>query len=63
MTILVANAEPRVASLRAVVTRADGSVEDLGLIAFHHRNPIIRRVVNAWIALRRSFYYGRSRSK
>ena len=27
------------ASLRAKVTRADGSIEDLGIIAYNHRNP------------------------
>jgi hypothetical protein len=26
-------------SLSAVVTRADGTVEDLGIIAFNHKNP------------------------
>lgn len=26
-------------SLKAVVTRKDGTVEDLGTIAFNHRNP------------------------
>lgn len=29
-------------TIRAVVTRADGRVEDLGVIAYHHRNPIKR---------------------
>lgn len=26
-------------SVRAVVTRADGTVEDLGVVAYNHRNP------------------------
>jgi hypothetical protein len=26
-------------TLRAVVTRADGTVEDMGVIAFNHKNP------------------------
>lgn len=28
--------------VRAVVTRADGTVEDLGVIAYWHRNPFKR---------------------
>jgi hypothetical protein len=28
--------------LSAVVTRADGTVEDHGVIAYHHRNPLRR---------------------
>lgn len=29
-------------TLRAVVIRADGTVEDLGVIAFWHKNPLVR---------------------
>lgn len=29
-------------SLEAVITRADGTVENLGQIAFWHKNPLIR---------------------
>lgn len=29
-------------SISAVVTRADGTVEDLGVIAYWHRNPLRR---------------------
>lgn len=29
-------------SLSAVVTRADGTVEDLGVISYYHRNPLKR---------------------
>jgi len=32
----------REASITAVVIRADGTVEDLGVIAFHHKNPVRR---------------------
>jgi hypothetical protein len=38
-------------TLRAVVTRADGTVEDLGEIAFWHKNPIIR----AWARVKNFF--------
>jgi hypothetical protein len=30
------------ASIHAVITRADGTVEDLGVIAYHHKNPLRR---------------------
>jgi hypothetical protein len=29
-------------TLRAVITRADGTVEDLGVIAYWHKNPLKR---------------------
>lgn len=35
-------ADVKKASLSAVVTRADGRVEDLGTIAAWHRNPLVR---------------------
>lgn len=31
-----------ITTVEAVVTRADGTVEDLGVIARHHYNPVIR---------------------
>lgn len=30
------------ATLRAVITRADGTVEDLGVITYWHKNPLKR---------------------
>lgn len=32
----------REASIAAVVTRADGTVEDLGVVSRWHKNPLIR---------------------
>lgn len=32
----------REGSLTAVVTRADGTVEQLGVIAYYHKNPLRR---------------------
>lgn len=49
-------------AVHAVVTRADGSIEDLGLISYWHRNPGINWVVNAYIFLKDKIN-GRSRSK
>jgi hypothetical protein len=28
------------ASLSAVITRADGTIENLGVVSYYHRNPI-----------------------
>ncbi len=41
--------------LRAVITRANGTVEDLGVIAYWHRNPIIRWSWAAHSWLKRNF--------
>lgn len=49
-------------SIHAVVTRKDGTVENLGLISYWHRNPIINWVVNAYIRLK-DFINDRSRPK
>lgn len=35
-----ASAKPKMASISATVTRADGTVEELGVIAYYHRNPL-----------------------
>jgi hypothetical protein len=37
-----AKAKAREASIEAVVIRGDGSREDLGTIAYWHRNPVRR---------------------
>lgn len=42
MANLRAKSSTQYASLRATVIRADGSIEDLGEIAYYHRNPIKR---------------------
>lgn len=47
-----AYAKPKDSSIRAVITRADGTVEDLGLIAYYHRNPVLNAAGNAWVKLR-----------
>lgn len=40
------------ASISATVTRANGRVERLGMVAFHHRNPVINWVGNAYIKIK-----------
>jgi hypothetical protein len=37
-----ANAQIKEASIAAVVVRADGSQEDLGVISYWHKNPLRR---------------------
>lgn len=39
-------ARAKESELRAVITRADGTIEDLGVIAYWHRNPLRRWVWN-----------------
>lgn len=48
----LALSKARRATIHAVVTRADGSVENLGVIAYYHRNPLRRWLVNRLIAWR-----------
>lgn len=42
MGIQVGKSGFREASIAAVVTRADGTVEDLGVVARWHKNPLVR---------------------
>jgi hypothetical protein len=41
---MIANSEIKSASISAVVIRADGRREDLGVIAEYHQNPIRRAI-------------------
>ena len=59
---LIARGKVKRASISAVVTRADGRVENLGVISYHHRNPIKHHAVNIWIKLKEK-YHGRARPK
>jgi len=49
MSSIVTKAPARRASISAVITRADGTVENLGRIAFYHRNPIINWFGNLFV--------------
>lgn len=60
--MMIVNGRAKSSSIRAVVIRADGSVENLGLISFWHKNPFMRWAVNAFIRLK-EMANGRSRSK
>lgn len=48
---ILANAKTRQATIEAVVTRADGTVENLGVISYWHRNPLRRMAwaIRQWI--------------
>ena len=39
---MLVNGKAKESEIRAVVTRADGTVEDLGVVAYWHRNPLRR---------------------
>lgn len=41
-TVTVTGRKTKHAAIRAVVHRADGTVEDHGLISYYHRNPLRR---------------------
>lgn len=59
---LVARGEVREQSISAVVTRADGTIENRGVISYYSKNPIKHWAVNAWIKAK-EIYHGRSRPK
>lgn len=50
---MIARGEVKSASISAVITRADGTVERLGTISYHHRNPIINALGNLLIRIKR----------
>jgi hypothetical protein len=39
---LIARAKPRMATIEATITRADGTVEHRGVVSYYHRNPLKR---------------------
>jgi hypothetical protein len=39
-------------SICAVVNRADGTVQNLGMIAYWHKNPVICWLVNRYIKIK-----------
>lgn len=49
---LIARGEVKKSSLTAVITRADGTVENLGVIAYYHRNPLMRAAWAVWQFIR-----------
>lgn len=55
MNAVSAKGRARSTSIRAVVTRADGRVENLGLISYWSRNPLKRWSVNFFIWIKEGF--------
>lgn len=51
-----ASDQPKMMSISAVVHRADGTEEDLGVISYWHQNPVKRLAfkVGQWIKTRRA---------
>ena len=49
-------------SIHATVIRANGQIENLGLISYWHTNPVMNWAVNFYIRLK-DFINGRSRPK
>jgi hypothetical protein len=42
----VARPQSKWTTIRARVTRADGSIEDRGIVSFSHKNPLINAVLS-----------------
>jgi hypothetical protein len=40
------NSNVKESSFHAVITRADGTIEDLGVISYYHKNPLKRWIWN-----------------
>jgi hypothetical protein len=50
---LLANAKVKEAEIVATITRADGTIEELGRLSYYHRNPLKRWWGNFRIYLKR----------
>lgn len=47
MGIQVSRSDVKSAETSVVIIRADGRIEDLGVVAYYHKNPIKRLIWNA----------------
>lgn len=50
MSVTVSRSDAKEAIISATVIRADGTVEELGVISYWHKNPIKRLIGNVKIA-------------
>jgi hypothetical protein len=61
-TGLQVNTEPKMTSLSIKVLRANGKVEDYGLVSYTHRNKFIQwfyqKIVINYYAIKRAILYG-----
>lgn len=53
--MLIVSQKVKRAELRAVITRADGTKEDLGMLGYTSSNPIKRIFMNILLSLKRRF--------
>lgn len=60
--LIAAKANAKSASIHAVVTRANGKVENLGMISYWNKNPVLNWAGNSYIKVK-EFINGRSRPK
>ena len=44
-------------AVNMAVRRADGSIEQRGIWAYAHRNPILHYGMNAWIKVKVAYYW------
>lgn len=52
MTAIDIKKKSKSIGISAVITRADGTVEDLGLISYRHKNPLISIPMRIWVYFR-----------
>ena len=55
MAVMKVRSGVRRAAIEATIVRADGRVERLGVISYHHKNPLLRLVWRAWIAMKGAY--------
>ena len=53
MSTMNVNAKAREASIEAVIMRADGTIERLGVVSYWHRNPLKRALwrIRRWLGV------------
>lgn len=57
---ILTRSKAKSSSISAVITRADGTIENLGLISYWHKSPLMRLPVNLCIWIKEK-WHGRSR--
>lgn len=62
MSMIVTGAKARKSTVEAVIIRADGTRENLGIIAYYHRNPLMRLIWKIKQAIK-GIIHGRKSSK
>lgn len=60
---MIAAAKARKSNIHVVVNRADGTVEDWGMVAYWHRNPLFSWPVNFYLGYKVAFLNWRRQRK